>query len=232
MEATGARIDMPKKDSGSTKVQITGSADAVKKAEGAINSLISKGYSSFTHPGWVHDDILVDEKHIGAVIGKGGEYIKTIQAKTNTRINTPDKDEVGGKVIIVGKKEDVRAARLAIKELMADGYSPLTHEGFIKKEIQFPADKLHLLIGAKGQTIKSIQGNTKTKINIPERTTRTSNTAPLTVTVVGEPAGVTQAEKEILRLLIPPQIIQEDPEEEYVNGTWSESGPTEDELWD
>jgi len=116
-------------------------------------------------------------------------------------------------------------ARQALKDLIKEGYSTLTHEGYIKKELSFPKDKLHLLIGKAGQTIKSIQGNTKTKINIPERSSGSD-----LISIIGNEAGVQQAEKEILRLLEPPEA--EPVAEEYVNGTWSEAGPTEDELWD
>ena len=290
---SGAKIDMPKKDSGSTKVQLTGSADAVKAAKGAIESLISKGYSTLTHPGWVHDDVSVEERHFGLIIGPGGSHISQIQQKvhtpphtlrneqhhtptpascrhshlltpmgrpltlplvpssdavtvcgvrcdvmcccawqTSTRINLPEKDSGSHKVVIVGKKEDVRSARLAIKELIADGFSPLTHADFVKREVSFPKDKLHVLIGPKGQTIKSIQGNSKAKVNIPDRGSAPAGETDVKVSIVGTPDAVAQAEKEISRLLIPVQVVEEEPEEEYVNGTWAQSGPTEDELWE
>jgi rRNA processing protein Krr1/Pno1/outer membrane biosynthesis protein TonB len=218
---SGARIEMPKKDSGSTKVQIIGDAPSVANCNSAIHSLITYGYSQITHPGTVHDDIHVDTKNFGAVIGPKGDYLKSIQSKTNTRINFPEKDSNSERVTIVGKKDDVRAARLAIKELLADGYSPLTHEGLIKKDIDFPKDKVHVLVGPKGQTIKSIQGDTKTKINIK----------PTGVTIVGPPEGVARAERQIDKLLTPPTIVEEDPEEEYVNGTWAHSQTNEDDLW-
>ena len=276
-QGTGAKIDMPKKDSGSTKVQLTGSADAVKAAKGAIESLIGKGYSTITHPGWVHDDVTVEERHFGLIIGPGGTHIQQIQQKvrprtstphhclprngpaaadpavlcwcvagyvgvdvcvcvvcgqTGTRINLPEKESGSTKVVIVGKKEDVRSARLAIKELIQDGFSPLTHDNYVKREVAFPKDKLHVLIGAKGQTIKSIQGNSKAKVNIPDRGSGPAGEADVKVSIVGTPEAVAQAEKEISRLLIPVQVVEEEPEEEYVNGTWAQSGPTEDELWE
>ena len=222
---SGARIDMPKKDSGSTKVQIIGEAAQVANAKSAINSLINHGYSSITNPGTVHDDIHVDSKNFGTVIGPKGAYLQAIQTKTKTRINFPDKDSNSERVTIVGKKEDVRTARLAIKELIADGFSPLTHEGLIKKEIDFPNDKLHILVGPKGQTIKSIQGSSGTKINIPDRNTSAG------VTIVGTPEGIANAERQINKILTPPTLVEEEPEEEYVNGTWANTETNEDDLW-
>ncbi len=230
-QGTGAKIDMPKKDSGSTKVQITGPSEAVAAAKGAIDSLMTKGYSTITHVGFVHDDLSVPDDKMGHIIGPSGAYIKAIQDKTKTRINLPDKDSGSNRVTIVGKKEDVRSARLAIKELLVDGYSPLTHEGFVKREVAFPADKLHVLIGAKGQTIKSIQGNSKARIRIPERSAAQGQ-SEVQIAVVGTNEQVAQAEREIKRLLIPVTVVEEEPEEEYTNGTWGESGPTEDELWE
>ena len=68
-----------------------------------------------------------------------------------------------------------------------------------------------------GQTIKSIQGNTGTKINTPKVG------GPQIVTIVGTQAGVTQATKEIGRLINP---------EERKQPSKHASGGDEDEEYD
>jgi len=77
----------------------------------------------------------------------GGSTLKQIQSKTNTRINLPKKDSSSNKCTIIGAKADVKAAKQCIKDLIADGFSPLIHVGIVKQTVEFPSDKLALLIG-------------------------------------------------------------------------------------
>jgi rRNA processing protein Krr1/Pno1 len=229
---SGAVVDMPKRESASSKINITGTPAQVATAKNAIESLVERGFSNLTHPGILSDDISVDPKQIGVILGKNGATLKTIQSKTNTRINLPDKGSSAktAKITIIGNKDDVKLAKQTLKSIITDGFSPLTHEGFVKIDIVFPKEKLGLLIGPNGQTIKSIQGNTKTRINIPDKTSSSQY-----VSVVGQPAGVHQAEKEILRLLEPPAPIP-DPEEEDLatDDAWGQqhTAQGEDALWE
>jgi len=232
MSGSGAQVDMPKRESASSKINITGTPAQVSTAKNAIESLVERGFSNLTHPGILSDDLTVDPKQIGVILGKNASTLKQIQEKTKTRINLPDKGTSAktAKITIVGAKDDVKQAKQTLKQLITDGFSPLTHEGYVKVDIVFPKEKLGLLIGPNGQTIKSIQGNTKTRINIPDKTSSSQY-----VSVVGLPAGVTQAEKEILRLLEPPAPIP-DPEEEDLatDDAWGQqhTAQGEDALWE
>jgi len=227
---SGAQIDMPKRESGSAKIQITGTPAQVQQAKNAIESLIDRGFSHLTHPGVLSDDISIEQKDIGLVLGANGKTLKTIQAATGARINLPEKGSSSKKVTIVGEKEAVKLAKSTLRQLLQDGFSPLTHEGWIKNEIEFPAEKFGILIGPKGQTIKSIQGNTKCRINLPEKNSKSN-----IVSVCGAPAGVAQATKEILRLLEPPAPLP-DPEEEDLatDDAWGQehTAQGEDALWE
>jgi len=223
---------MPKRETASSKINITGTPAQVALAKNAIESLVDRGFSNLTHPGILSDDLTVDPKQVGVILGKNASTLKTIQQKTNTRINLPDKGSSAktAKITIVGEKDAVKLAKATLKQLLSDGFSPLTHDGYVKVDIVYPKEKLGLLIGPNGQTIKSIQGNTKTRINIPDK-----NSTSQYVSVVGLPAGVTQAEKEILRLLEPPAPIP-DPEEEDLATTdaWGQqhTAQGEDALWE
>jgi len=121
----------------------------------------------------------------------------------------------------------VKRARQAIKDLIREGFSDLTHPGYVKAEVDFPKDKLALLIGPKGQTIKSIQGNTRTTI-------RTPTVAGQPVIISGPPAGVAQAQKEIVRLLEPINYVVPDEDDIPEDGAWgsNETAQGEDALWD
>jgi polyribonucleotide nucleotidyltransferase len=113
--------------------------------------------------------------------------------------------------------------------LITDGFSTLTHDGWVKVDIAFPSEKYGILIGPKGQTIKSIQGNTKTRINLPEKTSKSP-----TVSVCGLPAGVAQAEKEIARLLEPLIVAEPDVEDLANEDAWGaeHTARGDDALWD
>lgn len=233
---TGAKIDIPKRETNSSIVTLSGPPEAVARCRGAIDSMVRLGYSSITHPGQVHDEFTIDPKQFGVIIGPNGSTMKAIQSATSTRINLPKKDSTSTKCVVIGAKADVRAARQCIRDLCNDGFSPLIHIGIIKQTVEYPSEKLALLIGPKGQTIKSIQGNTKTKIN-------TSSGIPDCVTVIGSAEGCAQAAKEIQRLLLPPVVVKGDDDSEDDEATaadkaaaaaaWSQqhAAPSEDSLW-
>jgi rRNA processing protein Krr1/Pno1 len=229
---SGAVVDMPKRETASSKINITGTPAQVAVAKNAIESLVERGFSNLTHPGILSDDLTVDPKLVGIILGKNAQTLKTIQQKTNTRINLPDKGTSAktAKITIVGEKDGVKLAKATLKQLIADGFSPLTHDGYVKVDIVFPKEKLGLLIGPNGQTIKSIQGDTKTRINIPDKTS-----ASQYVSVVGLPAGVSAAERQILKLLEPPAPIP-DPEEKDLadDQAWGQqhTAQGEDALWE
>lgn len=212
-EATNTRIDVPKKDgTGVQVVTVSGSRVEANRCKQAIESLIKMGYSSITDPGTVSGQIAVPPSKLGIVIGPGGANIRTLMEKTETKINTPDKGSDSNKVSIAGKKDNVRRAKDAIKQLMDLGFSDITHEGWIMKEVEFPADKYNLLIGPRGQTIKSIQGDTKCKVNIPNPTSEIQE-----VTVVGHVSNVDRAIKQILRLITRDEEKQQAAEEAALN---------------
>ena len=229
---SGATVDMPKRESASSKINITGTPAQVQQAKNAIESLVERGFSHLTHPGILSDEVTVDPKQIGVILGNKGSTLATIQQKTSTRINLPDKGSSAktAKITIVGEKDGVKLAKATLKQLLTDGYSPLTHDGYVKVDIVFPKEKLGLLIGPNGQTIKSIQGDSQTRINIPDKTS-----ASQYVSVVGLPAGVAKAEKQILKLLEPPAPIP-DPEEEDLatDQAWGQqhTAQGEDALWE
>ena len=227
---SGAVIDMPKRDTASAKITITGTPAQVAVAKNAIQSLADRGFSNLTHPGTLSDDITVEPTNIGVIVGPNGATLRTIQEKTSTKINLPEKGSSSKKVTIVGEKEGVKAAKVALKSLIQDGFSTLTHEGWVRHEMPFPSDKFGILLGKNGQTIKSIQGQTKAKINLPEKGSKAT-----TISIVGTPAAVAAAEKDINRLLEPLAPLP-DPEEEDLatEDAWGQehTAQGEDALWE
>jgi hypothetical protein len=111
------------------------------------------------------------------------------------QITLPKKeDNKNEKVRIVGPADQVKNVASAVQSLVTFNFSELTHEGWSKIEVDFPAQFRNSLIGPKGQTIKSIQGNTKCRIE-------TDNLSKTDKVLVCGPGGMlAQAKKEILRV--------------------------------
>lgn len=199
-DSTDCRINIPDKDSEKKTVTISGSKDNVKKCQTVIKSLIEKGFSSITDPGVNSSSIACPGKALGIVIGPGGSNIKKIQTATNTKIATPSRESGSDRVTISGEnKADVRRAKDAIKMLVEHGFSEITHDNYTMIIVPFPYDSLRLLVGPGGHTIKSIQGDTKARVNIPDDKIPGTN---VDLTVVGTKEAVEKAKKQILKLTV------------------------------
>ena len=79
------------------------------------------------------------------------------------------------------------------------------------------------------QTIKSIQGDTQTRVNLPPK-----NSTSTSVSVVGEEAGVLRALKQIAKLLEPPAPLPEPEDHDLAtDDAWGQehTAQGEDALW-
>jgi len=201
-EVTKCRVDLPKKGTVRTHALITGpSKAAVAQAKKALSQLISKGYSDITHVGHVDEGIEVPSKLIGQIIGPAGSTIKQLMQSTNTEVNTPDRDSDSNFVTVVGGPEDVKNCINAIKQIMEQGFSSLTHEGWILKTLDVPKDQIGTVIGPAGATIRGLQNSTNTRIKVPQG----SRDDPVSVSIVGDAADVTIAITQLSAMLLPPE---------------------------
>jgi len=99
------------------------SKDSINKARQAIKLLIQGGSAV--------SELFCPPEKIGIVIGPGGKNIKALQESFKVRVNTPSRDSGSNKVIITGEKPGVKAAKEAVKMLIAQGFSPATHPGYL-----------------------------------------------------------------------------------------------------
>lgn len=201
-EATQTRISFPKGESQEgepqAKVKITGSKEGCGRCKAAIHSLVKQGFSSITDPGRTSANVHVDKNSLHLIIGKKGETINKIKDALDVGINVADRDPSvhAQKIVISGEKEAVNKAKEIITMLGSWGYSTLTHPGYVKEYVNFPPNEYSTLIGPSGQTIKSIQGDTKTNVVIPSL-----NDEEDRVAVIGLPADVKRAIIQIDHLL-------------------------------
>lgn len=184
-------------------ISIKGPKKGVKIAKKAIESIATKGFSQLLNPDMTEGHVKIPATALGDIIGPKGKFIKAIQLGTRTNIRTPDRDTstTGSssnllRVYITGKKGDVRNAKESIKSLIKVHWSKHTHPGQTYREIAVPAGKLGHIIGPRGQTVKSIQGDTRTKIHTPSARDENDN-----IVIVGTEAGIAKAQERIKKIV-------------------------------
>lgn len=206
-EATNTQIDLPKEGGMAFEISISGPEAGCRRAQAAIDQLVAKGYCDLTHAGTVDTLVDVPENKRGIVIGPKGSNLKALQERLGVKINFPEKGSEDG-VTIVGEAEAIKKAAAAIKMLVEEGYSDITHENYIKANVEVVRDLLKNLIGPGGATIKGIQKSCNVNINIPSE--KSGETVVLTV--LGEAEGVAEARVQILALMVPPEPTPIAPE--------------------
>lgn len=159
-ETFAVTLTFPKK-SDDANIKIEGSEIGVETVKKVINEIIDKGYSTTLDSDM--SDLTIMVNNIGILLSNGGAHLKTIRAKTGARINLPKratdedkrkstdksvdkadvKDDMKSKnkkeeveISLMGDQNAVKAAAIAIRQLVADGYSDLTHENYIKMQVE------------------------------------------------------------------------------------------------
>lgn len=126
------------------------------------------------------------------IIGKEGATIRGIENAFGVKVGIPSgvsrNDTKPLWVKITGSKTGIDAAKKDIKQLLRTYYSKAANPELTHAELPLEGQGLKDLIGHKGNTIKSIQGETKCKIFIPK-----SHSVNPNVVIVGMPANVTRA---------------------------------------
>jgi len=225
---TGAKITVPRNRNGGTRETITieGTQKGCAEASNLINELVEKGYTKATHPNVMSTTLILNNpaKERPILVGKGGVNITKLQRGTGARINLPKENE-GKEVTIVGLPAACKKAREAIETLLVEGYSTVTHENFVRGEVEVPVEQYPVLIGKGGQTITQIQKSTGCRINIPNKE------AGQNVTIIGPQDKVEEAREKILQILsresnTVAEIVEEDP-----NDPWSAVNVNVNDEW-
>ncbi|KAJ3125181.1 hypothetical protein HK100_010940, partial [Physocladia obscura] len=161
---------------------LIGTEDECEKAAKMIDELVSNKVNG---PGGFGGNIGVGGSHygpkgttvsmevsgdrVGLVIGKGGETIRMLQAKTGAKITViqDGNPRQGFKTVTIqgsdeqieeSKKmiEDIVAARVMVGSGVVQGYNN-TPTGQEMEEVKVPNDRVGLVIGKGGESCKSIQ---------------------------------------------------------------------------
>lgn len=202
-DATGTKINTPNKgdSTGPTSLcWVEGPSDGVATCVRAIKDLTTKGYSSITHPNSTEGSVQMWPLYFPILIGKEGAGIRRLQDAFGIKVVMPEKrfqtDNKPAYVKLVGSKSSVDKAKAEIKQMMRCYYFPSLSPELTHVELDLGDGQLRDLIGHRGMTIKSIQGDTRCKIHTPR-----PNALVQKVVVVGTPADIARAQKQIDRAI-------------------------------
>ena len=109
------------------------------------------------------ENFSVPDRMVGLIIGKAGEQIAAIQSETGCKVQfapesagMPDRS-----CTLTGSDDSIRGAKDMIGRIIAKGQGlpdPIAMgEGATMLEVQIPGNKVGLVIGKNGETIKQLQ---------------------------------------------------------------------------
>ena len=174
--------------------------------------------------------VSVPNDKVGVIIGKQGMTIRGIQERCRAQIQIPstaDEDNPNVRTLCIGgdTKEAVDAAQAEIsmalqQQAMASQmlgnnggsngmpgqnnggqYSQQPASASAALYLSVPDDKVGVIIGKGGATIKEIQNRTRVKINIPHTADPGSNPPTRTCSITGTPEAQNHARNEIEMVL-------------------------------
>ena len=154
-------------------------------------------------------DVSIPKKHIGYVIGRGGDTIKEIQRRTNTRIHFKDELETDSIRVctIQGQPDEAQLAEILIHQTIAN--QPRV-ENLV---LMVPSKAMGAIIGRNGDNIRGMQSYSKCKIEVE----RSHNDGPKKVTLTGTGEQIAVAKELIDEKLIMVAEREQAREEQRLN---------------
>eukprot|EP00899_Mesostigma_viride_P021791 jgi/Mesvir1/29613/Mv21465-RA.1 len=152
--------------------------------------------------------IQVQNSKVGLVIGKGGETIKYLQLQSGARIQVQrDADAEPGaqfrKVELIGTPDQINRAEKLISEVVyeqvtavgANAGQRMPLPGVNTVTMKVPNNKVGLIIGKGGETIKMLQSTSGARIQVQSDRETPPGALERTVTLIGGKAQTAAAEK-------------------------------------
>jgi far upstream element-binding protein len=147
----------------------------------------------------------VPNDKVGIIIGRGGMTIKGIQERTKSFVQIPpgpDENDPNVRTLSIGadSKEAVDAAQMEIfmtfqsqQQNAANAYNASASA----LQMLVPDDRVGIIIGKGGATVKDIQTRHRVRVQIPQVADIGTNPPMRTISIVGPPEGQQQAKYEI-----------------------------------
>lgn len=151
----------------------------------------------------------VSSLYVGRVIGKGGEMIRDLQARSGCQIDVDQNVPHGAPRIITykGTPTDVAFAKQLVAMLCKEGAkdTDLPLGKAVRKIVQVPSNVIGKIIGRGGEMIRELQNRSRGKIQV-DHSGAGMDEHYRQVIVTGVPESVTKAEEMINFLSVNPAI--------------------------
>jgi far upstream element-binding protein len=172
---------------------------------------------------------------VGRVIGKGGEMIRDLQARSGCRVDVDQNVPADSPKIITyrGTRRAVNLAKELVETLCSqegkrDTDLPLGMA--TRRQLIVPSSSIGKIIGRGGEMIRDLQNRSKGKIQVDHTGEGVTDPSTRRLTVTGTQEAVTKAEEMIMFLVANPQMDAAQAIDMLVDdktrggGTWG-SGP-------
>eukprot|EP00592_Proboscia_alata_P002586 CAMPEP_0194377898 /NCGR_PEP_ID=MMETSP0174-20130528/32934_1 /TAXON_ID=216777 /ORGANISM="Proboscia alata, Strain PI-D3" /LENGTH=616 /DNA_ID=CAMNT_0039159551 /DNA_START=143 /DNA_END=1993 /DNA_ORIENTATION=+ len=183
-DETGAKLDI---DKTKLNLAISGSKDGVIKAKIAVNDILLS-LKTVT--------IVIESGKVGAVYGKGGSVIKSIQGSTGTNIDIERSLDNAVCTIVGATSESIQSASILVEKAIRGETE--VKAGEVKESIDFGSSTAAIIpaiIGKKGQTVRELEGAHGVRIEVGKET--------LTCNIVGKKDAVNKARAAIEKIAKP-----------------------------
>ena len=209
-DSTGCRLDITR---GSTTVKMAGSAEAVATAKARISALLAsnQGFS-----------MTIENSKVGAVYGKGGETLRSIQDRSGTQVDV-SRGPTHATVSVMGTAESTARARNMLQRAI-DGDVEVK-AGEVAEEIEL-GNATAAVIGRGGSNVAELEKRHGVKINVRSELQKAR--------VVGKPSMVEAAVKDINTIVKPilaAESAQKKADEEVQTGesAWQADDTADDD---
>lgn len=158
------------------------------------------------------EQVMVPDKMVGLIIGKGGEQITRLQAETGCKIQMAA--DAGGMperlCTLTGPMSAIAQAKAMIEGIISNegqgqrgpgggGMPGMGMGGGGQFEMLIPGHKVGLVIGKGGETIKQLQAQTGAKMIIIQDSNDQADQKPLRIS--GPPESIEAAKAEVFKIL-------------------------------
>ena len=165
--------------------------------------------ATIRHPEQIVEETgVVSASYVGRVIGKGGEMIRDLQARSGARIDVDQNVPIGQPRVITyrGTRETVDFAKHLVAMLSTDGISdtdlPLGNAA--QEYLIIPASSVGKVIGRGGEMIRELQSRSQAKIQIDHSGQSGIPADQKQVTITGTHEAVVKGKEMVLLLVANP----------------------------
>ena len=199
LSTTETEAVKPPEQSSSKEVSIPAAATTTTIPQAEASSSTTTAAAASTTSTMVEEKGEVSPLYVGRVIGKGGEMIRDLEARSGCRIDVDQNVPHGAPKIITyrGSRATIDFAKSLVAVLCTeqgkDADLPLGQATL--KKVSVPANVIGKIIGRKGEMIRKIQSESQAKVQVDHTHVQTDSSRCVTITGMNE--SVVKAEEMI-----------------------------------